>query len=196
MLFSVIDLLKIILIAAMFICMFRVQKAMSPHVYFSMSSLILEATVSVRKVIYRVFLLFAFGALISKVIETEILISIGTGVGAFLIIWPALLNPMSDVGEYYLLSKKDRTLYYFLLILFVFSSILIVTAGANISPFTFDIITDIIKDWIIILILGVVGKSAENIGGRYLDKKITLTYIQNSEEIDSPSEISNHEEIV
>lgn len=185
MFFSVNDLILICLVAFLFILIFRIQKRVFPKAYHSVSSFILQDTVTVKLIVIRILLLLTFGATLSKFIETDNLITFGSAVGSFLIIWPAILNYKNDIEALGLLDKKDKILYYVLLILFSISSTILVYTGANLSPFYLGALNNLIENWIFLFLFGSIGVGFEDIGGTYLNKRITLKQKKLSDALNS-----------
>ncbi|WHY86054.1 hypothetical protein QNH39_26360 [Neobacillus novalis] len=120
----------------------------------------MEYKVTYRIVLIRVFLIYLFGLVIYWITLDVKNLLLGTFIGSFLIIWPALLNPR----EIYLYptSIKMKLIVFFWLFLFPVSSILLVYSSILSFPESSKLFIEYLRASIIPFILGAIFMSGNS----------------------------------
>jgi hypothetical protein len=192
--FSIIDLIISLILAILFVLMFKFKKRVMPYSYFSSSQLILGNCVTVKMMVMRFCIIFIFGILSFLVIREEPIVLLGVLLGSLLIVWPVLLNP-SEI-YYWNLKGFDFILLILSHIFFVVSSFSIVYLSILLFPivsdFTIEKIKDLTSDFIVWIILAIFGFPAKQILDKHLEKVLVNRTKQTSLETPVYEEYAEH----
>ena len=170
--FSYIELLYIFLIAIAFVLLFRFQKSFFKKYYFSNIELAFENKVSYRMFLARYIFIFLFGLLSYWIFGSIDIILIGSFLGSFLVVWPALLSPRNAYNEIF--EHKDIIKIYVIHSIFMITTI----STAYIAALVFPIIRDDlnlreqIPGALLWLTISVFGNPIEFIFKKNLDKSL------------------------
>lgn len=131
--YSNLDLFIILIIALIFVALFRIQRALTPLKYFSNADLVIESSISRYQILIRCVLIGIFSITIHYLFNiSESVIMLGNFFGAFLIVWPVLLSPKFSYDTY-IPPNLIRTIYI-IHILFIISSILVTWISIKLIP--------------------------------------------------------------
>lgn len=157
--FSYVELLIAILVAALFILMFKAQRKFFIKAYHSGGELI-EGKVSIRNILIRYLMITVFCMLLFFLnFEVKVII-LGTGIGSFLIVWPAFIFPyIRSIITYTFFQKL---LYYCYLVLFPIASIVVAYFATRYYAFGISTAQDIIKNFVYSIILFVILGGSES----------------------------------
>jgi hypothetical protein len=164
----------------LFVLIFKIQKTINPGIYYSVSFYLIEMNVTVKQVLVRLLLILTYSSLLSIFIEKKIVI-IGVTLGAFLIIWPAIMHPRQTASGFQHLEKKKQVMYFIYLFVFVFISFVSSFFGSDFS--FFSIFKSFLDNWFWGLILSIT-LGTDNKYARFL----SLNLVRGSEEDDDDKE--------
>lgn len=114
----------IFIVAVLFVLLFKVQKMISPQNYFSNAQYIVEKDVTCTMQVVRYFYILTFALIGSFLINSRFIVVAGVALGAFLIIWPALIVPSEVYSDLGFITLKDKVGIYIIHLFFVISCIL------------------------------------------------------------------------
>lgn len=127
MLFTVYDLIILLIISFIYVIIFRIQAKVDPANYFGFGELFYGLRVSIKPLHFciKAIIIFLFSIISFLTIKNDILVMLGIGVGSFLLVWPGMLY---DQNLHYKFKnrKKIVIIIYFI---FIFLSIVISWLG-------------------------------------------------------------------
>lgn len=175
--FSYVELLLAILVAALFILMFKLQRKFFVRAYHSGGELI-EGKVSIRNILIRYLMITAFSMILILLSFDVKVIILGTGIGSFLIVWPAFISPYTR--SLFTYTSFQEFIYYCYLILFPVASIAVAYLATRYFAFGVSTLQAIISNIAINLLTFVILGGSESKLYSWLDAKI----IKHQEEMD------------
>jgi hypothetical protein len=126
--FSYIDLFLVLILALIFVLIFKIWQKLFSH-YFSLTEVAVGVGISVSylAIILKLTVLYLFGFISMIFINDIEIVMMGTAIGAFLIIWPNIINP-----TFFIISpdRKQVLLIYSLYLIFIASAILLSYFGS------------------------------------------------------------------
>lgn len=171
---SYLEVATIFFVAILFVITFSIQRNFFPKNYFANSQIVLDNLVTYRMLSIRYISIFFFGLVTYFIINKISIVVLGTFLGSFLIIWPAILSPSEAYMGY--VKQKDKIFIYLIHFLFVITSIVVVYFSAVLFPLLRDYIlenkTSSLIDLLVRFVFVSIGYPAEKKFGEYLNKRI------------------------
>jgi hypothetical protein len=173
--FTIIDLLVIVLISFIYVATFRIQKIISPSDYFGFQEIVYGVRKSIRpiSIVIKFAVILFYSSLCFMAIKNGPNIIVGVTLGSFLIVWPNIMNPYNLDPK---LVRKKMILYIWYII-FIISSGFIAHLGVLIILLLKNFISSnsinimrLILESIIVAVLGWLLKYIS----KYLNKEISI----------------------
>lgn len=143
--FTVYDLLKSLIIAFLYVGVFRVQAKIDPQNYFGFGELLYGLRVSIKPLAFliKALIIFVFSIFSFIIVKNDILVMLGIGVGSFLLVWPGILY--NNVLDYKL--RKRRKLVITVYVIFIILSVVISWFGIIVSVFIKPLTIEYVKSF-------------------------------------------------
>lgn len=143
--FTVCDLLKSLIIAFLYVGIFRVQAKIDPQNYFGFGDLLYGLRVSIKPLAFliKALVVFVFSIVSFIIVKNDILVMLGIGVGSFLLVWPGILY--NNVLDYNL--RKRRKLVITVYVIFIILSVVISWFGIILSVFIKPLTIEYVKSF-------------------------------------------------
>lgn len=132
-LFSIFDVLIAVLFAFIFVVVFRIQKLRYPVYYFGFGELVygFKTSISLIAFLLKFLIILIFGFVVSLAFSSLFVTIFSASFGAFLIVWPAILNPSIVDSR----LEEKRKLAFLFYVVFVIASGLIALFGYLVASF-------------------------------------------------------------
>ncbi|MCQ6521320.1 MULTISPECIES: hypothetical protein [Bacillus] len=170
--FTITDLIISFAFGLLFIGMFLAQKRFFPSKYFSLTEVILETKVTYMMILVRIGMIFVYGLVGYLITESAEAVLLGGIIGSFLIIWPAILNPLN------IYIQPNRKLEWVLIIgallIFPIATFLIVYSSILLYPIVHKPVFTILRSQVVSFLFGgAMTMGLFNWALNFLDRKIS-----------------------
>lgn len=184
--YSFLNLLSMLLIAIVFVLIFKGIRKFFPKKYFELSRLVFGNGVTIRMRIIRSIVIFTYSYLVYLILDNKEATVFSIMLGSFLIVWPVLLNPdqfdLNETGWYkqpVRVKTKGKILLYLSYICFVLYaislSLLAVQKGDLIFKYTKESFGSWADGLIMYVLLTLFFENGSKIFERLLSKSINKT---------------------
>ncbi|MFP7416604.1 hypothetical protein [Priestia filamentosa] len=176
--YSYSDLFISFIISIGFVLIFIAQKRFFFGAYFTFLEIVVDHTVTVRKIIIRILMIFIFAGICKAIVHSEPVILLGVLLGSFLIIWPAIVNT-EDIF-FRSLTSGEKSIAFMMYFFFIAASVSIAKMAFSFYPlfidFTIEQAVNYIKENFLIILFAIFGYPAQDGTRRVLDRRISTRH--------------------